>query len=80
MSGERYATSMELGQAIKAQAQADEVVYFVGDQLDPMIVVYAQRNIVFVRFSREGIDELPEELPGRVIFRNRNGKIEVKRF
>lgn len=80
LSGERYATSMELGEFIKAEAKADEVVYFVGDHLDPMTVVYAERNIVFVKLHRDAFEVLMEELPDRVVFSYKDGKIDVKRF
>jgi hypothetical protein len=45
-SGERYDTSKKIGLFIKKAAQDDEIVYITTEELDPMIVVYAERNVL----------------------------------
>ena len=56
MRGDRYAESMELGEKIKQEAQDDEVIFLITKMLDPMVVVYAERNIVSVA-SMEDFEE-----------------------
>ena len=45
-NGDCYNASMLFGERIKHEANDDEVVIVLTDYLDPMVVVYAQRNIV----------------------------------
>jgi len=47
-SGERYDKNMNLGLFIKNESKNDEVVFLVSDELNPVVVVYAERNIVLV--------------------------------
>lgn len=78
--GDRYDTSMKLGQAIKKEAKANEVVYFFGNELDPMVVVYAERNIVFVR-KRKGKTHVEiNAVPSSVVFESVGKKLDVTRY
>lgn len=53
-SGERYDTSKKLGLMIREEAKDDEVVYLISDELNPMVVVYAERNIIHVGKNFKG--------------------------
>lgn len=59
--GDYYATSKEAGLFIKKNALPNEVVYLKGDiELDPQLIVYAERNIV--RLPSEKVDSSLLEL------------------
>lgn len=53
--GDYYATSKDVGLIIKENAQPNEVVYLEGPiDLDPQLIVYAERNII--RVGEQNID------------------------
>lgn len=79
-TGERYDKSMNLGLFIKQEAKDDEVVFLITDELDPMVVVYAERNIV--RVDPMPKDALPDVFIGGelvVFIENGNSKPMVYR-
>ena len=55
LNGDRYDVSMNIGKVIKKEAKKDEVVYLISDAYDPMIVVYAERNVVHIEPQPKGI-------------------------
>lgn len=59
--GDLYATSMNEGLAIKEIAEEDKTIFYLTNDLDPMVIVYAERNIVPVRDESE-IEQYLEEL------------------
>jgi hypothetical protein len=60
--GDTYAISKKQGESIRKNAKPDQFVFFVGE-LDPMVVVYAKRNMIEVHsdeqlkkaFNRRGL-------------------------
>ena len=59
--GHYYAEGKEIGEFVKANASADEVVFYSGKvALDPQIIVYAQRNILRIKNEEEAIFFLTE--------------------
>jgi hypothetical protein len=78
LSGERYDVSMKIGKRIKKEAKANEVVYLISDTYDPMIVVYAERNIVHIEIKPTGVLSKIETKGPYVVFFEKDGKITHK--
>ena len=78
LSGERYDVSMKIGKRIKKEAKANEVVYLISDTYDPMIVVYAERNIVHIETKPTGVLSKIETKGPYVVFFEKDGKITHK--
>jgi hypothetical protein len=78
--GDLYAQSKNIGTYIHNNAKDNEVVYFKAEQieLDPQIIVYAQRNVI--RYTNQNIDSLGI-YQNIVLFEVNSGKnISTKRF
>lgn len=78
LSGERYDTSMNIGKAIKKEANENEVIYLISDSYDPMIVVYAERNIVHIDTETTGVLPNIETKGPYIVFFEKAGKITHK--
>lgn len=76
--GDLYATSKNIGEFIKENAQDDEIVYLTGNvTLDPQLIVYAERNIV--RISEEEITKVLNENKGVCFVVGKDNHVSIKR-
>lgn len=76
--GDYYATSKDVGLFIKDNAQANEVVYIKGEiEIDPQLIVYAERNIL--RYNASHIDSSLLKLNSVVFSVNKDLNISIER-
>lgn len=60
IKGHKYATSMQLGLQIKNQVQPNQVVFYTGHHFNPMVELYAERNIKRITNETDALNFLKQ--------------------